>query len=101
MDMYRDTMVKHVDNCHSPCSFVSSKATKTYDYKGDKTLIISFKENIQVIEAYYLYSSLSMIAEVGGYVGLFLGISVNQVSGLVIAILDRFDWVCNRKKRLN
>ena len=101
MDLYRETMKKNFDTCYNPCLFTSTKATITRVRDGNGYVYIKFKENIKVIEAYHLYSALSMIAEVGGYVGLFLGISVNQVSGLVNVVLDRFDWVCNRKKRLN
>ena len=54
-------------------------------------MIINFKEYIKVTEAFYLYSTLTLIAEVGGYVGLFLGVSVNQVSGLFNTMLDVLD----------
>ena len=38
------------------------------------------RENIKVTEAHLLYSVLSMIAEIGGYVGLFLGVSIIQIN---------------------
>ena len=41
---------------------------------------INFEELIKVTTGKYLYSELSLIAEIGGYVGLFLGVSVNQIS---------------------
>ena len=41
---------------------------------------ISTRENIKVTEAHLLYSVLSMIAEIGGYVGLFLGVSIIQIN---------------------
>ena len=46
---------------------------------------VNFPENVhvQVYESYYTYDGLSMVAEIGGYVGLFLGISVNQVGMLL------------------
>ena len=69
-----------------------------YESKHWYAVTIKFKEHIKVVEAYHLYSLLSMIAEVGGYVGLFLGISVNQISALVNVVVDRFDWIYNRKK---
>ena len=96
MELYSETMDQNVDNCYSPCLFVSAKAMKTSENDGDGYVYIDLKKNIQVIEAHYLYSGLSMIAEVGGYVGLFLGVSVNQVSALVNAVLDKFDWIFNR-----
>ena len=103
MDMYKETKYKNADNCYSPCTFLSTKATKTTEstiFIGNSNVNIKLNKNIQVFEAHHLYSALSMIAEIGGYVGLFLGISVNQVSALVNVVLDRFDWICNRKKRL-
>ena len=36
-------------------------------------------ENVKVFKAYYTYDGLSLIAEIGGYVGLFLGWSVQQL----------------------
>ena len=41
-----------------------------------------FKENIKVTKAYHIYSGLSLVAEIGGYVGLFLGVSINQITYL-------------------
>ena len=96
MELYTKTMEQNFDNCNNPCLFVSTKATKTSEVDGYGKVMITLKENIQVIEAYYLYSGLSLIAEVGGYVGLFLGVSVNQVSTLVNAALDKLDWINKR-----
>ena len=98
MDMYKETMEKNVGICHSPCSFLSIKAIKTMDeYMTYGYVEIKFKEKIKLIEAYHLYSALSMIAEIGGFVGLFLGISVNQVSALFNVLLDKFALICNRR----
>ena len=99
MDMYRETMEKNIDNCYSPCSFLSMKAIKISEYYGNGFVYIKLKENIQVFEAQYLYSILSMIAEVGGYVGLFLGVSVNQISTIFNIVLDRFEWIFKKSKR--
>ena len=43
---------------------------------------ILFNEEILTSEEVFLYSTLSLIAEIGGYVGLFLGVSVYQISSL-------------------
>ena len=82
-------------------AFVGYQATKTDEYSGYDTtgdVVIYVKENIEVKEAYYLYSILSMIAEVGGYVGLFLGVSVNQVSQLINVLFDKLVWIYNKRK---
>ena len=99
MALYSKTMEENVDNCDSPCLFVKTKAIKTMVEMKDISdinhedygvyLVISFPKNIQVIEAYYLYSTLTMIAEIGGYVGLFLGVSVIQISTLFNAVLEK------------
>ena len=100
MELYKETMKNNVDECNNPCWFSSTKTTKTDEYSryGVGDVVIYVKENIEVKEAYYLYSILSMIAEVGGYVGLFLGVSVNQVSQLVNVLLDKLVWIYNKRK---
>ena len=40
-------------------------------------------EVITVTQDQYSYNWLNLVAEVGGYVGLFLGLSVYQVTDLV------------------
>lgn len=50
---------------------------------------LEFQEKVTCIQSQYSYSELSLIAEIGGYVGLFLGVSVNQVSGIINAILAK------------
>ena len=81
--------------CLHPCKFITSRAIKTsvkFGYfvngKTSTTVTINFKENIKVIEAYHLYSLLSMIAEIGGYVGMFLGISILQVRFILDTLLS-------------
>ena len=98
MELYKETMVNNYDNCNNPCLFSSAKTTKTDELSGYGDVVIYVKENIEVKEAYYLYSILSMIAEVGGYVGLFLAVSVNQVSQLVNVLLDKLVWIYNKRK---
>ena len=91
--MYQDTFEKLLTNasyCNSPCDFFTVRAIKTDDkfqslYMGKRIayLVIDLKENIKVVTAYHLYSALSLIAEIGGYVGLFLGVSINQITSLM------------------
>ena len=56
-------------------------------------LSINFKENIKVNTSYYVYSGLTLIAEIGGYVGLFLGVSINQITNLI-------EWIFTLIKKL-
>ena len=34
-----------------------------------------------------MYSGLTLIAEIGGYVGLFLGVSINQLTNLLDVLI--------------
>ena len=42
-------------------------------------LTIEFHQFVKVSKSYWEYDAIELIAEVGGYVGLFLGVSVNQI----------------------
>ena len=46
----------------------------------EETFKLDFSQYIKVTEAYYSYTELELIAEFGGYVGLFLGISVFDIN---------------------
>ena len=92
--------------CLHPCKFITSRAIKTSDKIGyfvngkTSTIVtIKFKENIKVIEAYQLYSLLSMIAEIGGYVGMFLGISLLQIRFVLDKLLSWIDEFWKHLKR--
>ena len=54
--------------------------------KGKVTLVM--KDTVRTTNEIYLYSGLSLVAEVGGYVGLFLGVSVNQIADLIDLFLE-------------
>ena len=80
--------------CKKPCSYVTLRASTVWErekiYKTQVQVVIYFKENIKVTKAYHVYSGLSLIAEIGGYVGLFLGVSINQVTNLFDVLFNAF-----------
>ena len=98
-EIYTDKIEKHHSQCLNPCSFFSIMSMKTKEKKiwfaktPGSLVEITFKENIKVTSSYYLYSGLSLIAEVGGYVGLFLGVSVNQIANLFEWILTKMNFL--------
>ena len=103
-EIYESTERKWI--CNHPCNFISTRATissgKIGSYINNKRSTIAtiqFKENIKVIEAYHLYSLLSMIAEIGGYVGMFLGISILQVRYVLDKLLSWIDGLWPYLKR--
>ena len=51
-----------------------------------------FKSNVKVRTAVYSYELLSMVAEVGGYTGLLLGVSFFELTKII-------DWVIARLRQ--
>ena len=48
------------------------------------------KNTIKVTQSKFFYNGLSLMAEIGGYVGLFLGISVVHINEMLYKVLKRF-----------
>ena len=70
------------------------KTSETINNKKDESVTtIYFQKYIKVVHSFFLYSFLSVVAEIGGYVGLFLGVSVNQIPNLMDTI---FDWTTSK-----
>ena len=69
--------------CINPCSFFSITTTKAtendHDGSDNCRIDLTFGDIIKETKGYLIYSKLTLIAEVGGYVGLFLGVSINQI----------------------
>ena len=81
--------------CPKPCqqytiSFTSYKEMSSKYFNG-AMLLIQFPKYIRVSRSYYSYTLLELLAEVGGYVGLFLGVSIIQISGLLRILITKLD----------
>ena len=76
--------------CPYPCTLYKIKGHLEEDFidKSQKAHHhdFFFPEYIRVTTARWSYSELELLAELGGYIGLFLGMSVFQIS----SIFDRF-----------
>ena len=80
--------------CRNPCSYVEinfADRSKAKSFSRYTLVNLEFKNIIKVTESYFIYSQLSMIAEIGGYVGLFLGISVNMVTNLLEFLIKKVE----------
>ena len=85
--------------CANPCSIFSFTTTyfKKSEFWSNGTYLrikIKFPKNIKVFERSYTYSRLSLLAEIGGYVGLFLGISINQAINLLENLVAKLQFIC-------
>ena len=78
-----------INDCPYPCQFIKSSLVPYAGRSVKNTTKIGFDNFIKVTKATYSYTELELLAELGGYVGLFLGISVFHVSQVVDKILDK------------
>lgn len=93
-EMKANYVSKYLKNttCTHPCSYLIVKHERSgaEPFEND-TKIIQFNlpEKVTVITSQYFYDGLSMIAEIGGYVGLFLGVSVLQITDLLKVFMEK------------
>ena len=86
LKMYNDIW-KQDTSCKVPCKRYSINPIKLNEHDNHKRygyteVKLQLEDGVVMSEEIFLYSILSMIAEVGGYVGLFLGVSVYQLTEL-------------------
>ena len=91
MELYDLLHHKHrkINDCSYPCKFIKSSVTPYRGRNDYNTTFLRFDNFIKVTKAAYSYTELELLAEFGGYVGLFLGISVFHVSQVVDKIPDK------------
>ena len=71
-------------DCPNPCKYLKVSISPGIEMKTKaKWIMFFFPETIKSFKAYYAYSWLSLIAEVGGYVGLVLGWSFYQLTNFM------------------
>ena len=81
--------------CLYPCKFLASFNGKvdSFDYSERRQLLFYFRKFLQTTKVKCTYDELDLEAAVGGFVGLFLGISIYQIKdGLayIIRKINRF-----------
>ena len=87
MKIYNDTFNDFNHDCLNPCSFVT---TNTYIISDDDFIVrgketmsfinINLKPIIEVNTEQRLYDGLTFLSQLGGYFGLFLGVSIIQIN---------------------
>ena len=99
---FKNTWALQKSECKVPCrKLITRQAVlrdslfgKFVDNDHNKPLTkmtLYMKEQVKTTEEIFLYTGLSLVAEIGGYVGLFLGWSVvNQTSMLVNLVYGKF-----------
>ena len=87
MDLYQKLFNKRftIEECPYPCTFMQSSFRKSASIVDG--LQLKFNKFIKSTKARYAYQELELLAEFGGYVGLFLGISVYNLKEIFGEIL--------------
>ena len=82
-----------IEECSYPCQFLRNMIMPIQIRKNQtetqekKQVILTFDKFIKVTHAYLAYTELELLAELGGYVGLFLGYSVFHLSEVIEKII--------------
>ena len=84
------TIIRQRSKCPNRCNYIKliTIPINRYPKKAGSFLKFFLPNSIQVHKAYYAYDEVSLLAEIGGYVGLFLGFSVYQLT-------DLLNWLIN------
>ena len=86
--------MNEVKECQYPCNFLMNWVTTTgYRNKTSNDadgIWLEFDKYIKVTTSTYGYTKLELLAELGGYVGLFLGLSVFDLRLVFNKILNIF-----------
>lgn len=80
--------------CKSPCQFmmsaISSKSNTDTTMSNDTLLTFTFKRQVKKSISRVSYGKLELMAEIGGYVGLFLGLSFFHIGDELYKKLHEF-----------
>ena len=84
---------KYNTKCPDPCRAIEMIKAIEMENKITKNIMsglkLYFHHRGKVVKSYYAYSGLSLIAEIGGYFGLFLGVSINQITYVTSFLQER------------
>ena len=73
MKFYQDQHYNNIKECPYPCKYTRIQMGSK---SNDDIMQFEFNKFIKTTKSRYAYRELEFLAEFGGYVGLFLGISV-------------------------
>ena len=90
-----------VPECPKPCQFLMinfgrTKTNAIEKYKAE--LFIRFQRYIKVSKVAITYQGLELFAEFGGYLGLLLGVSINQLPDMISSLCTKFFQIKKRSK---
>ena len=93
-DLFND----RIEVCPKPCENLMidfGRLSETETDTPESELHIHLRKFIKVSTVSYTYKGLELFAEVGGYMGLLLGISLSQLPGLIADMVQKFQFSFN------
>ena len=99
-ELYQKNRRNQKDICPNSCKFTNMyfgppvTGLRNQEDSHTSAAILYFRRDIKTTNEYYLYSVLSMLAEIGGYVGLLLGVSLFKLADINNLVLD---WVLENR----
>ena len=99
-DIYQKNRRNQQDVCPVSCLFTNMyfgpPVTGKLEYDDRAWGVFYFRREIKTTNEYFLYSILSMAAEIGAYVGLLLGASLVNMGRINSFLMD---MACDKKKK--
>ena len=93
-----------IPNCPKSCQFLMINFGRTHSVQPiDKPigeLFLRFQRYIKVSKVGFTYRALELFAEFGGYLGLLLGISINQLPGMVDGCFIKIKKYCKSSQNM-
>ena len=93
--------------CPYPCKFTRNyfrdRRKLSPGHENSASLFLKFNKFIKISQARYSYGGLELLAEFGGYVGLFLGISVfhlSQAFEKIVQVISHFCYIKAMSKKV-
>ena len=94
LEIYNRIIGDANDLCLSPCEFIKPHMTLAFDHPNLNETYHYVKiingNRVKVMKSEYSYPFISFVAEAGGYVGLFLGVSIQELGSLVMYVSKMF-----------
>ena len=85
--------VNHTLVCAFPCQLMKTQLSPSLTdgaLNSEKDFTVEMHQYIKVTNFRYSYTELELLAELGGYVGLFLGVSVFHLSDLFSRFVNQW-----------
>ena len=98
-DVYGKQKVFKFNPCLFPCSFIQMKYDINFlkeDLDAPSQLYLQFQRLTKETVSYIAYGELELMAELGGYVGLFLGVSVLHLTTVFERLIHFFLYMNNQ-----